>query len=206
MYIIGNEATSNNIILEANEGFTTKNHLAKFDKNKYNQDYIEAYSLPRKRLKFVKYDTGVIYTSDNINLADFKIGGEFPRFQEQLNGNSIEIGMNGQPPIGEIQNIYTVLYNLFLGAYNKVYMKDYETLKKMGLLVVNKYPSLWYVPADLICSLDKRKAIKEIMNKYPHHEFCSLNFDNRVLITEKIEEDFKYHIESVNKVTRKLEI
>lgn len=194
MYIIGNEATGNNIILEANEGNVTKNHLAEFDKNKYNKDYVGAYSLPRKRLKFVKYDTGEIFTADNINLADFKIGEEFPRFQEQINGNTITIGINEEPPIGEIQNIYTVLYNLFLGSYNKVYMKDYQTLKKMGLLVVNKYPSLWYVPNDLICSLDKRKVIKEIRKKYPHHEFCSLNFDNRVLITEKMEDDFKFHI------------
>lgn len=194
MYIIGNEATGNNIILEANEGHVTKNHLAEFDKNKYNKDYVGAYSLPRKRLKFVKYDTGEIFTADNINLADFKIGEEFPRFQEQINGNTITIGINEEPPIGEIQNIYTVLYNLFLGSYNKVYMKDYQTLKKMGLLAVNKYPSLWYVPNDLICSLDKRKVIKEISKKYPHHEFCSLNFDNRVLITEKMEDDFKFHI------------
>ena len=203
MYIIGNEATGSNIILEANEGHVTKNHLAEFDKNKYNKDYVGAYSLPRKRLKFVKYDTGEIFTADNINLADFKIGEEFPRFQEQINGNTITIGINEEPPIGEIQNIYTVLYNLFLGSYNKVYMKDYQTLKKMGLLVVNKYPSLWYVPNDLICSLDKRKVIKEIRKKYQHHEFCSLNFDNRVLMTEKMEDDFKFHISNT---TAKLNI
>ena len=109
MYIIGNEATNNNIILEANEGHVTKNHLAEFDKNKYNKDYIGAYSLPRKRLKFIKYNTGEIFTADNINLADFKIGEEFPRFQEQINGNTITIGINEEPPIGEIQNIYAVL-------------------------------------------------------------------------------------------------